>query len=104
LDEVRQIGDQGRVPEAIEACVDYLRRAPDSADGHFLLGVLHGAVGHRRASEAALRRAVYLDPQHAEALVHLALAHEAKGEAAVAARLRAHGHRAHAPGTEKTRR
>ena len=93
LDAIRRTGDKGDLQEAVLACSEYLRRVPDSADGHFLLGVLQGAMGHRDAAETALRRAVYLAPDHAEALVHLALMHDARGDAAGAARLRARGAR-----------
>jgi chemotaxis protein methyltransferase WspC len=88
LERIRQLGDEGRMEEAIQACRDYVRRVPDSADGYFLLGVLCGALGHDYAAETALRRALYLEPDHAAALVHLALTHDAKGDTATAARLR----------------
>jgi chemotaxis protein methyltransferase WspC len=94
LDAIRRTGDKGDLQEAVRACSEYLRRVPDSADGHFLLGVLQGALGLRDAAESALRRAVYLAPNHADALVHLALMHDARGDAAGAARLRARGARA----------
>ena len=93
LDAIRLKGDKGDLDQAVLACTDYVKHVPDSADGHFLLGVLQGAMGHPHAAETALRRAVYLRPDHPDALVHLALAHEARGDAAGAARLRARGAR-----------
>ena len=98
LERIRQLGDQGRTEEAILACRDYVRRVPDSADAYFLLGVLSGALGRRQAATTALRRALYLEPDHAAALLHLALASDASGDAASAARLRARAERSRAAG------
>ena len=91
LDRIREIGDRGRVEEAMRACRDYVRRIPDSADGYFLLGVLESAAGRPQAAEDAFRRALYLEHDHADALMHLALTYEARGDAAGAARLRERG-------------
>lgn len=81
LQQIRDLGDAGRNQDAILACRAYLRRVPDSADAYFLLGLLCGAIGHDEAAATALRRALYLEPDHAAALVHLALAGEAAGAA-----------------------
>ncbi|MGE0450470.1 MAG: CheR family methyltransferase [Vicinamibacterales bacterium] len=89
LERIRQMGDQGRLGAAVAACRAYLASTPGSAGGYFLLGVLLGAGGDASAAESAFRRAVYLKPDHADALVHLALSEEAKGATASAARLRA---------------
>ena len=91
LDRIREIGDRGRVEEAMRACRDYVRRVPDSADGYFLLGVLQSAAGRPQAAEDAFRRALYLEHDHTDALMHLALTREARGDAAGAARLRERG-------------
>lgn len=88
LERIRELGDVGRTEDAILACREHLRRTPDSADGYFLLGVLYGVLRRNDAAATALRRALYLDPGHAAALVHLALAHDASGDRASAARLR----------------
>jgi chemotaxis protein methyltransferase WspC len=88
LEGIRLTADRGDLAQAIAACREFVRHSPDSADGHYLLGVLHGAVGNAQAAEPALRRAVYLQPDHAEALLHLALAREARGDVDGAARLR----------------
>jgi chemotaxis protein methyltransferase WspC len=93
LERIRQLGDQGRMQEAIHECRDYVRRVPDSADGYFLLGVLCAALKKDYEAETAMRRALYLEPDHPGALMHLSLTHEAKGDTAAAARLRARASR-----------
>lgn len=87
LEKIRQLADCGHTQTALKECEQFVRRIPDSAEGHFLLGVLHASLGHTRASEEAFRRAIYLDPTHDEARLHRALAHNSRGESARAARL-----------------
>lgn len=93
LDRIRQLGDQGQMDEALRVCRAHVAHVPNSAQGHYLLGVLNSAIGQEQAAETALRRAVYLDPKHAEALQHLALIHEAKGDHVGAKRLRVRAQR-----------
>lgn len=89
LQQIRDLGDRGHVDAALQACSALVRRDAASAEGYYLLGVLLSASGNEVEAENALRRAVYLDPNHDAALEHLALAQEAKGNAASAQRLRA---------------
>ena len=53
--------------EALQVCGEYLQRVPDSAEGHFLLGVLHDALGHIDLAVSSFRKVLYLDPTHREA-------------------------------------
>lgn len=94
LQRIRSLADAGQTEEAMQACRNYVRRVPDSADGYFLLGLLCSALKDDHAAERALRRALYLEPNHAGALMHLALIHDSKHETAAAARLRARANRA----------
>jgi chemotaxis protein methyltransferase WspC len=89
----RQLGDAGRLHEALQICSEYLKSAPASADGHFLLGVLHDALGHPDLAVSYFGKALYLDPSHRDALLHLALKREAAGDRASAALLRTRAHR-----------
>ncbi len=89
----RQMGDSGQIDEALRICSEYLQRVPGSAEGHFLLGVLHDALGRSELAVGSFRKALYLDPNHREALLHLALKKEARGDGAGAALLRARARR-----------
>ncbi len=100
LQRIRVLGDAGHMEEAILACRNYVRRVPDSADGYFLLGVLCSALKDDPAAENALRRALYLQPDHAGALMHLALILDARNDSATAARLRARASRNAARGNQ----
>jgi chemotaxis protein methyltransferase WspC len=68
------------LPEAIVACELWLEANPASADAHALLGVIRQAGGDPAGAETCFRRALYLDPEHDEALTHLALLLERRGD------------------------
>ncbi|HYD97562.1 MAG TPA: CheR family methyltransferase [Noviherbaspirillum sp.] len=83
LEQARRMADRGTAAEARAAYQALLRQAPDSAEAYFMLGLLSEQHDEREAEEC-LRRAVYLDPDHYEALCHLALLAERRGNAAAA--------------------
>jgi chemotaxis protein methyltransferase WspC len=94
LESARQLGDAGQLHEALRVCREYLQLVPDSSEGHFLLGVLHDALGEVELAVSSFRKVLYLDPNHQEALLHLALKQEARGDGPGAALLRARARRA----------
>jgi len=87
LDQASQLADRGRLQEAAELCIAHLRSHPDSASAHYLLGLTRDAAGKEKEAMDEYRRALYLDPNHAESLAHLASLLEKNGEAAAAQRL-----------------
>lgn len=93
LDCIRALADQGRLDEAAAMCQDLLKENPSLAEAHFLLGVIRTAAGQVQAAEECLNRALYLDADFYEALIHLALLKARDGDEAGATRLRAHAER-----------
>jgi chemotaxis protein methyltransferase WspC len=89
--------DAGRLVEARRACLAFLDTHPESAEGHYLLGVIELESGRRRDAEAAFRRAVYLDPDHGDALLHLALVRARQGDGQEAEQFRRRATRARKP-------
>jgi chemotaxis protein methyltransferase WspC len=85
---VRGLANQGRLQEATAAGEHYLREHGASARGYCLLGLIRDASGELNAAMALYRKALYLEPQHQEALTHLALLLERQGNAAAARVLR----------------
>ena len=59
-----------------------------SAEALYLTGLIHGATGLDARAEDAFRKALYLQPDHTESLMHLALLLDAKGDAAGARLMR----------------
>jgi chemotaxis protein methyltransferase WspC len=87
LSRVTELADRGD-PTAAAACERYIAECGPSADAYCLLGVIKNAGGAERAAIEAFNRALYLEQSHYAALIHLALLHERRGEAATASNFR----------------
>lgn len=86
LEAAERLADQGRLREATQYCEAHLREHGPSPKGFYLLGLIRDASGDLAGAIAGYRRALYLDPLHQEALVHLALLLERRNDK-VAARV-----------------
>lgn len=88
LDEAARHADQGRFAEAASCCEEHLRRHGPSAKAFYLLGLVRDADGNPTDASINYRKALYLDPDHHETLVHLAFLVEQQGNGAAAQVLR----------------
>jgi chemotaxis protein methyltransferase WspC len=88
LGAARVLADAGRLDEARAACEQLLRARPTDADALALLGVVHLAGGRADDAFEAFRKALYLVPDHAEAMAHMAGLCERRGDTGRAAALR----------------
>jgi chemotaxis protein methyltransferase WspC len=82
LDETVRLADQGRLAEAARQCEEHLRSHGPSARAFYLLALVRDATGQDAEASAFYRKAIYLDPHHHEALVHLACLLEKQGDTA----------------------
>jgi chemotaxis protein methyltransferase WspC len=83
----RRLADAGRLKEAAAWCdADLVERGP-SCDTYYLLGLVSDAAGNREHAGACYQKAIYLQPDHVEALTHLALMKEGWGDFGAAERL-----------------
>ena len=80
LEEAAALADQGKTQEAAECCERHLREAGPNASGYFLLGMIRQASGASGEAEGLFQKTVYLDPQHDEALLALALMADRRGD------------------------
>jgi chemotaxis protein methyltransferase WspC len=99
LAEARRLADAGRLPDAERACQEVLALEPGLAEAWFLLGLIGESGGHpgrNQVAERHLRRCLYLQPDHYDALCALALLHERRGDAQDAELLRQRAARVHA--------
>jgi chemotaxis protein methyltransferase WspC len=88
LDEAFRLADLGHMADAAESCAEDLRRNGPSAAAYFLMGLIRTAAGSLREAEQQYRRALYLDRNHHETLVHLHLLLEKQGDTQGAQALR----------------
>lgn len=82
------LADRGELAEAARLCEAYLKDHGDSAQASYLLGLVRDTCGDLESAEQYYRKALYLDPDHTEALMHLALLKERQGNTQDAAVLR----------------
>jgi chemotaxis protein methyltransferase WspC len=85
LNHASELANQGRFKEAIAHCERCLREKGLSAPTYCLMGMICQAAGDRGRAEDCFRKAVYLDPNHDDALLALALLAEYRGDQSAAA-------------------
>jgi chemotaxis protein methyltransferase WspC len=103
IEEVQRLANQGHLAEALQCCEHNLRDQPASAEAFYLIGMLCDAAGQVQKAAEHYRKALYLDPQHPEALVHLAVTLQKEGDLRGAQRLIDRANRRSASGESKRR-
>jgi chemotaxis protein methyltransferase WspC len=95
LAEAARLADGGQTGRALALLLDDAGNGRATADHYHLMAVIHSAAGRARDAEAALVRALYLDPRHYGSLLQCALLAEERGDANRARRFRQRAARAH---------
>jgi chemotaxis protein methyltransferase WspC len=80
LEGIKELADRGRLVEAAGMARAHVEAQGASAEGLHLLAIIEDARGDTAAAEAAYRKVLYLDPKHDEAITHLALLLERRGD------------------------
>ena len=81
------MANEGKSTEARLACEQLLKHHGPHAQAFYWLGLLSDVEGQAALAQTFYRKALYLEPQHFEALMHLAALLESRGDAAGAKRL-----------------
>ncbi|MDB5313725.1 MAG: chemotaxis protein CheW [Gemmataceae bacterium] len=84
----RALADAGRLEEARAVCEAATGGPSPTASLFALLGVIHLAAGRSDDAAEAFRKALYLDPNHADGLTHMIVLCEQRGDRGQAAGLR----------------
>lgn len=87
LARIATLANEGKGDQARQACEAYLRQHEPVAQVFYWLGLLSDVAGSALEAQGFYRKALYLEPQHPEALVHLAALLASQGDAAGARRL-----------------
>jgi len=88
LAEARSLADRGLLREAGDKCHAHLARTPEAAEAYYLLGLINELAGKMDLADDYWRRCIYLQPDHYEALCHLALLAERNGNHTAATTLK----------------
>lgn len=88
LEAAMRLADSGRLQEAEQICQRELKANAGNARAHFLMGLIREAGGDNAGAETSFNRAIYLDSDFGEAILHLAALKEQNGESAAAGLLR----------------
>jgi chemotaxis protein methyltransferase WspC len=80
LTRARQLADAGQVEKALALSMAHLQEAGPSAETYALLGILKQAVHEEDEALRCFEKALYLDPSHAEALMHLRFLYLQRGD------------------------
>ena len=89
LEQIAILANEGKSREARAACEQFLQRHGPHAQVFYWLGLLSDVEGQTPEAQGFYRKALYLQPQHLEALAHLAVLLAAQGDVAGAQRLQA---------------
>lgn len=87
LQQVQQLADQGQTRQALALAERLQREQEPSAALFYWLGLLHEVLGNSDSAHGFYRKVLYIDPQHPEALAHLATLLVARGDLLAAQRL-----------------
>lgn len=80
LDCIRNLADEGNLKEALLQCKKYLQVDSTNAEVYVLLGEVYQAQKLELKAEDCFQKAIYLDPENSQALLHLILLKEQRGD------------------------
>ncbi|QDH63732.1 MULTISPECIES: protein-glutamate O-methyltransferase CheR [Pseudomonas] len=103
LSRIASLANEGKSAEARAACEQYLNSHPPAAQVFYWLGLLSDVAGSALEAQGFYRKALYLEPQHPQALMHLAALLESQGDSAGARRLQARAARSERADSESKR-
>ena len=97
---VQELANAGRLPEAAAAGEQALQTHGPSARTYCLLGLIREGAGQADGAAGLYRKALYLEPDHRETLIHLSLLLEKQGKRSAARVLRERLQRVEAQATQ----
>jgi chemotaxis protein methyltransferase WspC len=87
LTRARASADRGELEQAVALCEQQLRHAGPNAEVYYLQGLIRDAQKDDATALQLYRKAIYLQPDHCEALLHLAALLATHGDTSAALRL-----------------
>jgi chemotaxis protein methyltransferase WspC len=82
LVEATRLANQGHFVEAATRCEAHIHQCGPSAPAFYLMGLVRDATGNHPEAAVYYRKALYLDPNHYDTQIHLALLMDKQGDPA----------------------
>jgi chemotaxis protein methyltransferase WspC len=76
----RGLADRGDLEQASTLCDGVLRQDPGNVEAYYLKGLIEQSCGHMDRAEEWLRKTIYLEPGHYEALLHMSALANGRGD------------------------
>ena len=76
LIQARSLADRGEMEEALSLCRNYLEKDQPCAEAYYLMGLIHESRECAGEAEECYLKALYLDPDHLETVIHAGLMYE----------------------------
>jgi chemotaxis protein methyltransferase WspC len=80
LATVRALADAGSLDRALTMCRQFLKKHEHNKEAYYLMGLINLALNSFDKAETFFQKVLYLDPRHYEALIHMKLLYEKKGD------------------------
>lgn len=74
--QARSLADRGELEEALSVCRRYLEKDHPCAELYYLMGLIHESRDRVGEAEECYLKALYLEPDHFETLIHAGLMYE----------------------------
>lgn len=104
LAQIASLANEGKSVAAQAACEVFLRSHGPDPQVFYWLGLLSDVAGQVLQAQGFYRKALYLNPQHPEALTHLAMLLAAQGDISGARRLQQRAARSERPSEQEPRK
>jgi len=73
LEVAFELANKGKLKKSLEICNSHIKDNPESSRAYYLLGLIQDTQGESNKAYECFRKAVYLDPENLEAIIHLSL-------------------------------
>ena len=80
LAQAEMLARQGMLADAEQICHSYIESDPLNAKAFFILGIIAQMKDDLKLSEYYLLKVIYLEPEHEQALMHLAYIYDHRGD------------------------
>ena len=80
LDDANSLANSGQYDKAEQLCQKYIDVYGENETAYYLLGTIASGKQQVDIAESMLRKAIFLNPKHYEALIHLSLLLQQKGD------------------------